>query len=113
MKRFICMLMALVMCFGLCACNINEESGPITFCGRFIEIEEYTNPSSLTYVVYDKDTKTVFYLQSCSGGFLTPYQVYEDGVIYGAVYENGEIVPKPYALGITFEMLGLASKYLE
>ena len=43
--------------------------------------------------------------QGTHGGYLTPYQIYQDGAIYGAVYENGKIVPKPYAMGITEEMI--------
>ena len=32
---------------------------------------------------------------------------------YNLVYENGEIVPVPYAMGITWDMVSLASKYLD
>ena len=48
----------------------------------------------------------MFYIETAGyGGYLSPYQIYQDGAIYGAVYENGKIVPKPYAMGITEEMI--------
>lgn len=117
MKRFICMLMALVMCLSLfCGCSntIIDDTGVERDVveSRFAVIENYNNDND--YLAYDLKTKIVFYMEPYgNGGYLAPYQIYEDGVIYGAVYENGEIVPKPYAMGITFDMIGLASKYLE
>lgn len=101
MKRFIAILLALVMCLGLCACNGAEVGETIE--NKFIVIENVTYSDK---VVYHQDTLIVYFLDNDSyGGYLTPYQIYENGAIYGAVYENGEIVPVPYALGVTPEML--------
>ena len=114
MKRFICMLMALVMCLGLCACNqtvIVDNTERTVLRNVYVVIEKF---SPGEFLVFHKDTNVIYMFENDGyGGYLAPYQIYEDGVIYGAVYENGEIVPKPYAMGITFDMIGLASKYLE
>ena len=113
MKKVICLLLAFVMCLGLCACGetvIVDNVERTVLQGRFIILSEY---GYAQYIVFDEETNIVYYLDNdYYAGYLTPYQIYKDGVIYGAVYENGEIVPKPYAFGITFDMLGLDS-YLE
>lgn len=103
MKKFMCILMALVICLSLCACGskvINDNGVKVhTFVDEYGIIShdwEYNY-----YVVYHLQSKVVYIYKE---GF-TPYQIYENGVIYGAIYENGEIVPVPYALGITDEMI--------
>lgn len=114
MKKIICLLLVLVMCLGLCACTPTqivdgEEVKIIDY--RFGVIKELELGN---YIVYDVHTKVVFYIESGGhGGYLAPYQIYKDGAIYGAVYENGEIVPVPYAMGMTWDMVSLASKYLD
>ena len=106
MKKIICLLLALVMCLGLCACAVTqvvegEEVKVVDY--RFGIIEELGLGN---YLVYDLHTKVVFYIETAGhGGYLSPYQIYQDGAIYGAVYENGEIVPVPYAMGITSDMI--------
>lgn len=115
MKKIFCVLLALIICMGLCACSpvVIDENGrerQTIYNGEFVILEEIWDYSN--YIIYDPETKIVFYHQGGHGGYLTPYQIYQDGVIYGAVYENGEIVPAPYAMGITWDMLSLASKYL-
>ena len=106
MKRIICLLLALVMCLGLCACaptQIVEGEEVKIIDYRFGVIEELELGN---YIVYDIRTKVVFYIESAGhGGYLAPYQIYQDGAIYGAVYENKEIVPVPYAMGVTSEMI--------
>ena len=106
MKRIICLLLALVMCLGLCACaptQIVEGEEVKIIDYRFGVIEELELGN---YIVYDIYTKVVFYIETAGhGGYLTPYQIYQDGAIYGAVYENKEIVPVPYAMGVTSEMI--------
>ena len=106
MKKIICLLLALVMCLGLCACaptQIVEGEEVKIIDYRFGVIEELELGN---YIVYDIHTKVVFYIESAGhGGYLTPYQIYQDGAIYGAVYENKEIVPAPYAMGVTSEMI--------
>ena len=94
------------MCLGLCACadvrTIDGEEHEI-IDNRFAIIKEVDFGN---YLVYDIDVKTVFYIEANGyGGYLTPYQIYENGALYGAVYENGEIVPVPYAFEVTEEMI--------
>lgn len=114
MKKIICLLLALVMCLSLCACGqtvIVDNTERTVLRNVFIVLEEFT-PSE--YLVFHKNTNIIYIFENDGyGGYLCPYQIYQDGVIYGAVYENGEIVPKPYAMGITFDMIGFASKCLE
>lgn len=106
MKRTICLLLALIMCLVLGACAVTqvvegEEVKVVDY--RFGIIEELDLGN---YLVYDIHTKVVFYVETAGhGGYLSPYQIYQDGAIYGAVYENGEIVPVPYAMGITSDMI--------
>ena len=111
MKKIVCLLLILVMCLSLCACGgtVIDENG--------IERKAFFNEYGIIshdweyhyYVVYHLQTKVVYIYRE---GF-SPYQIYQDGVIYGAVYENDEIVPVPYAVGITWDMISMASKYLD
>ena len=106
MKKTVCLLLALIMCLVLGACAVTqvvegEEVKVVDY--RFGIIEELGLGN---YLVYDIHTKVVFYVETAGhGGYLSPYQIYQDGAIYGAVYEDGKIVPKPYAMGITEEMI--------
>lgn len=106
-KKIICLFFALITCFALCACAITTQTiegkeVKIVNC-RFGIIEELTNSK---YIVYDIHTKVVFYIDiNGHEGYLAPYQICKNGIIYGAAYENGEIVPIPYAMDITKEMI--------
>lgn len=106
MKKIVCLLLALVMCLSLCACatTVDENGVEVPGLGKFIFIEQGTaNDLDLMYHV---DTKIVYHADlTGEGNSLAPYQIYQDGAIYGAVYENGQIVAKPYAMGITEEMI--------
>ena len=114
MKRIVCVLLALVMCLSLCACaqtTIVDNTERTVLRNVFVVLEEF---STNDYIVFHKDTNIVYIFDNNGyGGYLCPYQIYQDGVICGAIYENGEIVPIPYAMGITMDMLGFASKFLE
>ena len=114
MKRIICVLLVLIVALGMCGCAETQTvDGHLVdvFDDRFVVIENYY-PGR--YVVYDMTTKVVYLYDSDSyGGFLAPYQIYQDGVIYGAIWDQNEIKPAPYAMGLTLDMLGLASKYLD
>lgn len=102
MKRFIvCFVLAISIMLGLCACNptTTDDKGISRelIYGSFVVLDKYGFDFT-TVVVYHKTTSVVYYLQSGSyGGFLTPYQIYQDGQIYGAIYQDGKIVPVPYA----------------
>lgn len=103
MKRIICVLLVLVMCLGLCACHekIIDENG--------IERESFFNEFGIIshdweynyYEVYHLQSKVVYIYREG----LSPYQIYKDGVIYGAVYDNGQIVPVPYATALTLDTI--------
>lgn len=114
MKKIVCLLLALVMCLSLCACSqtvIVDNTERTILRDKFVVLETFHHDE---FVVFHKDTNIVYIFDNDGyGGYLTPYQIYQDGVIYGAVYENGEIVPVPYAMGITWDMVSLASKYLD
>ena len=114
MKKIVCLLLVLVMCLSLCACvqtAIVDNTERTVLCNVFVVLEKF---STNDYIVFHKDTNIVYIFDNDGyGGYLCPYQIYQDGVIYGAIYENGEIVPVPYAMGITIDMLAFASKFLE
>ena len=100
MKKIICIVMVIILTLLFCCgCN-KKETGPRTY-GSFIFIEQNNEPRE-DYLAYHKDTKIVYEINSL---YFIPYQVYKNGVIYGAVYENGEIKLVPYAMGLTDEMI--------
>lgn len=105
MKKIICIVITIILIFLLC-CGCNEkETEPGTY-GSFVLIEQINEPRE-DYLVYHKDTKVVYEINSLNyhkQSFI-PYQVYKNGVIYGAVYEDGEIKLVPYAMGLTDEMI--------
>ena len=102
MKKFICFALILILLIGsLCACTPTIVDGGVEreiFNNTFIAITDYD--VAIDYcVVYEKDTKIVYYLETAGndGGYLSPYLIYQDGYIYGAVFQDGEIKPAPYA----------------
>ena len=106
MKRIVCFVLILVICASLfCGCfsTTNENGAPVDGYYDFVIIRKMTDYS---WIVYDKTTSVCYYTErGTHGGYMTPYQIYQDGALYGAVYENGEIVPVPYAMGITSDMI--------
>ena len=108
MKRFICMLLLLIMCLSACssATTTNEVGAKVPGAGRFIFIYELDTDIEKQYLAYDRETYIVYYADvQGESKYVAPYQIYQNGAIYGAVYKNGEIIPVPYALGITDEMI--------
>lgn len=100
MKKIIICFILVVMVLSLCACQptTTDECGieRDLFNGRFAVIIKNNDYSS--FIVYDINTKVVYYLESDSyNGYLSPYLIYQDGTIYGAIFENGKIIPVPYA----------------
>ena len=99
MKRIICFVLTLIICASLfCGCysTTNENGIEVEGYYDFIILRKMTD---CNWIVYDKNTSIVFYLEEVThGGYMTPYQIYQDGVIYGAIYENGKIIPIPYAI---------------
>lgn len=100
MKKFICFALCIVMLFVLCACQpttIDENAERYICDNTFISVQS-TN-EDFNRIVYSKYTKVVYYYEDAGtyGGYLAPYIIYQDGVLYGAIFENGEIVPVPYA----------------
>ncbi len=99
-KIIVCFVLVISLMLGLCACQstITDEHGTERdlFNGRFAVITKNTDNAS--FIVYDISTKVVYYLEADSyNGYLSPYLIYQDGALYGAIFENGEIKPVPYA----------------
>ena len=99
MKRFIvCLVLATSIMLGLCACyptTLDEQSVERTVIDGFVVISTINN---YNHVVYNQTTKVVYYLEAeTHGGYLAPYLIYQDGALYGAIFQDGEIVPVPYA----------------
>ena len=101
MKRFIiCFILAISLMLSLCACQptTTDEHGVERdlFNGRFAAIT--MNIDKCSFIVYDINTKVIYYLEADSyNGHLSPYLIYQDGALYGAIFQDGEIVPVPYA----------------
>lgn len=94
---FICTLMILSFC--ACTSTITDDTGDqckqVGYNFAVIDEGEWRGD----YLVYDIDTKIVYYYQTgatSDGGHLSPYLVYQDGAIYGTIFENGKIKPVPY-----------------
>ena len=99
MKKFIvCFVLAISIVLGLCACypkTIDEQGVERAVIDGFVVISTINN---FDYVVYNQTTKVVYYLESETyGGYLAPYFIYQDGALYGAIFQDGEIIPVPYA----------------
>ncbi len=99
MKKIFVLLLTLMLILSLCACAPQE-----TIDGRkyevldsnFLIVQEYEYG---TYLVAMKDTGVMYVLEAYGhGGFLSPYLIYEDGAIYGAVWIDEEIVPVPFGV---------------
>ena len=100
MKRFlICFALVIAIMFSLCACypkTVDEQGVERTVIdNNFVIID---CPANYSAIVYHQTTKVVYYVEYGNyGGYLSPYLMYQDGYIYGAVFENGQIIPVPYA----------------
>lgn len=105
MKKIICIIMAAILTLLLC-CGCSEKDMRTEPYGSFVLIEQINEPRT-DYLAYHKDTKIVYEINNLysHGQNFIPYQIYKNGVIYGAVYEDGEIKPVPYAMGLTDEMI--------
>ena len=100
-KVIVCLILVFTIMLGLCACTptiideTNVERKVLDGC--FVVISEQGGTSGV-YVVYNKDTNVVYHLNVDSyDGYLSPYLIYKDGYIYGAIFQDGEIIPVPYA----------------
>lgn len=95
MKRFIvCFVLVISIMLGLCACypkTVDEQGVERTVIDGFVIISTIND---FNHVVYNQTTKVVYYLH---GGCLAPYFIYQDGALYGAIFQDGEIIPVPYA----------------
>jgi hypothetical protein len=90
------MLLLAVNMFTGCGDYIIDETGAQQriMYGHFIKL---TDNDSWVDEVYDIDSHVVYYLQHGGhGGFLAPKLIYQDGAIYGCIYENGEYIAVPY-----------------
>lgn len=101
MKKFSIFLLVIAILMSLCACipttRDDEGISRTLHYNTFVVLDEYSY-DNYTAVVYHKTTSVVYYLQrGVNGGFLAPYLIYQDGYIYGAIYQDGKIIPIPYA----------------
>ena len=99
MKRFIvCFVLVISITLGLCACYptaVDEQGAERTVMDGFVVISTINN---FSHVVYNQTTKVVYYLElETHAGYLSPYLIYQDGALYGAIFQDGEIIPVPYA----------------
>lgn len=95
MKKTFILLLVFILALGLCACIPQETTDKQVIKDYFIVIEECGYNIDL---VAAKDTGVVYLLDSCGNiGYLSPYLIYEDGAIYGAVWINDKITPIPFA----------------
>lgn len=98
MKKIIVLILVIIM-LSLCACYptiIDEQGVERTLITGFVVISSIGN--GYDHIVYNQTTKVVYYLETGThAGYLSPYFIYQDGALYGAIYENGEITPVPYA----------------
>lgn len=99
MKKFIvCFVLVISIMLGLCACypkTVDGQGVERTVIDGFVIISTINNYS---HVVYNQTTKVVYYLETeTHAGHLSPYLIYQDGALYGAIFQDGEIVPVPYA----------------
>lgn len=95
MKKIFILLLAFILILGLCACMPQEATDKPIIGDYFVVIGECGYDVDL---VAAKDTGVVYLLDPCGNiGFLSPYLIYEDGAIYGAVWINDQITPIPFA----------------
>lgn len=97
-KVTICLILVFNIILGLCACypkTIDEQGIERAVMDGFVVISTINN---YNHVVYNETTKVVYYLETGThGGYLSPYLIYKDSYIYGAIFQDGEIIPVPYA----------------
>jgi hypothetical protein len=102
MKYVKCLTIVLTLLFVIgvfagCGITVVDDDG----VERAIKYDQFVKITDTGYwvdEVYDIDSHVVYYLQyGGDGGFLSPKLIYQDGAIYGCVYENGEYIPVPYA----------------
>ena len=99
-KIVVCLILVFTIVLSLCGCEtvIDEGVERRIYDETFVEIESRNADNN--HIVYDKNTKIVYYLETAmgtDGGYLSPYLIYKDGYIYGAIFQDGEIIPVPYA----------------
>ena len=99
MKKVFTLCLTFILILSLCACAPQETIDGQKYevlDSNFMIIEAYEYG---TYLVATKDTGVMYVLETYGhGGFLSPYLIYEDGAIYGAVWINEEIIPIPFAI---------------
>lgn len=85
---------------GCVPSTLDENGNSTDGLDRFVFIEDpnvWAEEEDI--LAYDKDTKVVYYYDydGHNIGIHSPYYIYENGAIYGAIYEDGEIEPVPFA----------------
>lgn len=95
-KGFFVVCLICFFALNIVACSSDNEIHSI-----YMIIEEEA-PS--VHLVYDNNTNIVYRIigNQYDGGFV-PYLINDNGIIYGAIYENGEIVKAPFATTINIQ----------
>lgn len=113
MKKFICMVLAVILSLGLCACHrtANENGEKVKGIGNYILIEETSDGNWLTY---DKNSMLCYDINSpySNSRTITPHLTVQDGMVYYTLYDNGELVPAPTAI-FTDSMFQMIKNWLK
>lgn len=100
-KKLFALLLVGIICVSLlcgCGTTTNEHGLKVEGAGRFVFIEE-TGDDFTNHLAYDRETKIVYFYDEggYNAGVYSQYLIYQDGAIYGAIYEDGKVIPVPFA----------------
>lgn len=98
-KGFLVVCLICFFALNIVACSYNDP-GDTTY-EIYTVIEKQSHSVTL---VYDNNTNVVYrnINNNYDGGFI-PYLINDNGIIYGAIYKNGEIVKAPFATTINIQ----------
>ena len=99
MKKIIILFLCVFTLLALCGCRKTVTSGGkerALHDGVFAEIENYTSGISNCFLVYDINTRVVYYYDG-AGYYISPYLILDGGALCGAVFEDGKIIPVTFA----------------
>ena len=101
LKSGVLAVITVILCVLLI--SLTSCSNPTTADGKEVIEDQWVviNDDSWESIalVYHIDTKIVYeYGYGDYTSHLSPHLIYKDGHIYGSIFENGEIVPVPFAV---------------
>lgn len=97
-KGFFVVCLICFFALNIVACSYD----PVNVYDQFTVISN--DPEAIYTIVYDNNSNIVYQKidSQWNGGFV-PYLINDNGIIYGAIYENGEIVKAPFATTINIQ----------